>query len=142
MKIIDMKKIFNERGFMLMSVIFLLMITSFAALIFLNGTKKIVNKNSALKIIALHLAEEQFAEIESQVIAGQKPLQNFSFLGDPDDLKNYYDNREEKISESTPIIFDVSTSVKNNSHVEVKVEWTFNGEKNSIAIEKMIHTPN
>ena len=43
MKIIDMKKILNERGFMLMSVIFLLMITSFAALIFLNGTKKIVN---------------------------------------------------------------------------------------------------
>ena len=141
MKIIDMKKFFDERGFMLMSVIFLLMITSFAALIFLNGTKKIVNKNSALKIIALHLAEEQFAEIESRAEKGDS-LQNFSFLGDPADLKNYYDNREEKISEATPIIFDVSTSVKNNSHVEVKVEWTFNGEKYSIAIEKMIHTPN
>lgn len=122
----------------MMSVIFLLMITSFAALIFLNGAKKVVNQNSALQIIALHLAEEQFAEIESLAAKGTA-LQNFSFLGDPNDLKNYYDSGDENNSEVKPIIFDVATSVKGNSCVEVKVKWTLDGKENSIAIEKMIH---
>lgn len=136
-----MTKFFNENGFMMMSVIFLLMITSFSALIFFNGAKKVVNQNSALQIIALHLAEEQFAEIENLAAKGES-LQNFSFLGDSDDLKNYYDSRDEKNSAVKPIIFDVTTSVKNNSHVEVKVKWTLDGKENSIAIEKMIYTQN
>ena len=126
---------------MLMSVIFLLMITSFAALIFMNGTKKIVNQNSALRIISLHLAEEQFAEIESRAAKGEA-LQNFSFLGNPDDLKNYYDSRDENNSEVKPIIFDVTTSVKSDSRVEVKVEWTLDGKNYSIALEKLIYITN
>ena len=126
---------------MLISVIFLLMITSFAALILMNGAKKIANQNSALRIIALHLAEEQFAEIESRAAKGES-LQNFSFLGDPNDLKNYYDSGEEDNPAVKPIIFDVTTSVKPDSRVEVKVEWNLNGEKYSIAIEKLIYTTN
>ena len=138
MRIIDMKKFLDERGFMLMNVIFLLMVTSFAALILLNGTKKVVNQNSALRIIALHLAEEQIAEIESRAAKGET-LQNFSFLGKTADLKSYYDSGNEDNPEVKPIIFDVTTSVKSDSRVEVKVEWTFNGEKDSIAVEKMIY---
>lgn len=138
---ISLKKFFNERGFMLMSVVFLLMITSFAALIFLNGTKKIVNQNSALRIIALHLAEEQFAEIERKAAKGET-LQNFSFLGNPNDLKNYYDSGDEKNSEVKPIIFDVTTSVKGDSRVEVEVKWTLDGEEYSIAVEKLIYITN
>lgn len=141
MKMIDGKKIFNERGFMLMSVIFLMMMTSLAALIVMNGTKKVINQNSALRIIALHLAEEQFAEIESRAANGEA-LQNFSFLGDPGDLKNYYDSRGENDSEVKPIVFDVTTSVKADSRVEVKVKWTLDGEEYFITVEKMIHTKN
>lgn len=136
-----MNNFFDQRGFMLMSVIFLLMITSFAALIFMNGAKKVINRNSSLRIIAFHLAEEQFAEIESRV-AGGETLQNFSFLGDSGDLKNYYDNGDEKNSEITPIKFDVTTSVKSDSSVEVKVKWTLDGEEYSITVEKMIYTTN
>ena len=123
---------------MLMNVVFLMMMTSFAALILLNGSKKVINKNSALRIIALNLAEEQFAEIESRA-AQSKPLQNFPFLGDPEDLKNSYDSREEKIPESTPINFEVSTKIKNNSRVVVKVEWTLDGRDYSVELEKIIH---
>ena len=135
---ISIKKFFDERGLVLISVVFLLMITSFAALIFMNGAKKVINQNSALRIIALHLAEEQFAEIESRAAKGEA-LKNYSFLGNFDDLKNYYDSGDEDDSEIKPIIFNVTTSVKSDSRVEVKVEWNLNGEKYSIAIEKVIH---
>lgn len=143
MKMIEMKKFFNERGFMLMSVIFLLMMTSIAALVVMNGAKKVINQNSALRIIALHLAEEQFAEIERKVANdNDNALQNFSFLGDQNDLKNYYDSNNEKNPEVKPIIFDVTTSVGHDSRVEVKVKWTLDGEEYSIAIEKLIYITN
>lgn len=140
-KMIELKKIFNERGFMLMSVIFLVMMTSLAALVVMNGAKKVVNQNSALRIIALHLAEEQFAEIERRAAHGDT-LTNFGFLGDPNDLKNYYDSRGENDPEVKPIIFDVTTSIKADSRVEVKVKWTLDGEEYSIAIEKLIYNTN
>ena len=122
-----MKKIFDERGFVLLQVIFLTMITSFAGMIFLNGMKKAENQNATFRIIALHLAEEQFAELEN--LAANGSVGNNNFLGDQDDLKNYFDSNDKKINSQVPVNFKVTTNIKNLSDdllkVTVKVSWKY-----------------
>ena len=64
-----MKKILNERGFLMLDVIFLTMITALAAMILINAAPRIRNPQASLKLTALYLAEEQFAYLE----AGEEP---------------------------------------------------------------------
>lgn len=133
-----MRKIFcNERGFMLMSTIFVMMITAFMAMMILNGTKKVSNQKSALKIIAVNLADEQFAYIESDFAQGKIPASNF--LGDAEDLKNFYDNGNK---ENIPVEFQVITNIsggENNLYtVKVKVTWNFDNIDNEVEFEKVI----
>ncbi|MBR6014186.1 MAG: hypothetical protein IK062_10490 [Selenomonadaceae bacterium] len=137
-----MKKFFNERGLMLFNVIFLTLITSFAGMIVLNGMKKNENYNAELKIIALYLAEEQFAELESLAAEGNLTAGGKSFLGDTDDLKNYLYENDKKINSQIPINFEVDTNVSSYSsrlyRAEVKVSWTFKGEKKFVELKKNI----
>ena len=130
-----MRKFFcNERGFMLLSTIFVTLITAFAAMMILNGTKKISNENSALKIIAVNLANEQFAYIEAK----ENLSGSYNFLGDSDDLKNYYDSGDKII----PVEFHVSSNISgvanNLYNVKVKVTWNFDNADNEVEFEKTI----
>lgn len=128
----------GEHGFMLLSTIFLTLIAAMAAMLILNGTKKISNQNATLRIIAINLANEQFAEIE--YLAAHKNLSagSYNFLGVDSDLKNFYNDSEK----TKPIEFHVSTNVsggENNLYnVNVKVSWDFNNENYQVEFEKII----
>ena len=136
----DMKKIFDERGFMLLQVIFLTLMTSFAGMIFLNGMKKADNQNATFRIIALHLAEEQFAELENSAANGSVSSSNF--LGEQDDLKTYFDSNDKKINSQVPVNFKVTTNINNLSgnlfKAAVKVSWNYEGKNNLIELQKII----
>ena len=102
------------------------LITSFVAAMLLNGISKLQNNSATLQITAQHLANEQFALIESG--------ENFQI--DSADLKTY------NMDENFPIEFDVQTDIKNYSEnilkAVVKVSWSV-GEKNfAIEQEKLI----
>lgn len=131
-------KILNERGFMLLQVVFLAMITSIVAMIFLNGVMQTKNRNATLRLTAIHLANEQIAELESRAALGILPVGSVSWLGVDDDLTTYNSGAKE------PVKFDVKTNVANFSDsaalkkVTVKVEWKIGEEKFQIESEKVI----
>lgn len=123
----------NERGFMLLNVIFLTLITSFAAMILINAVPRVRNPQSVLRLTAIHLANEQFAMIESKAAAnGALELQ---CLVEPEDLTTENFGADESVN------FKVTSTDKpdGNLHaVTVKVEWTVNGQEDFIEIERTI----
>lgn len=128
----------DEHGFMLLSTIFLTLIAAMAAMMILNGTKKISNQNATLRIIAINLANEQFAEIEYLAAQNELSAGSHNFLGDDGDLKNFYNDKDK----TKPIEFKVYTNVsggENNLYnVNVKVSWDFNNENYQVEFEKII----
>ena len=126
---------------MFLQVIFLTLIVSVAGMIILNGMKKSENHNATLRIIALNLAEEQFAELENLAADGNLSAGNYNFLGVQEDLKNYFDSDDTKINSQVPVNFDVKTQVENFSgnlfRAKIKVEWNF-GEENFVELQKVI----
>lgn len=112
------------------------------AMIFLNASESIDNSNSALRLTAMNLIDEQFAEIESRVAKGNLSTGNLSFLGKNENLISY------NVNENNPVTFTVSTIVK--SHVTydllfivtVKVEWFFAGKNFEIESEKIFRAKN
>ena len=139
-----LSKKFSERGFMMLNVIFLTLIVSFTALIFLNGAARINNSGAELRIVALNLANEQFAEIESLAAQGKLYAGNINFLGDKEDLKNFGFYKDADLQTKTPVIFSVTSTVKNFSgyenlfNVEIKVAWNFAGKDFDIKLEKIV----
>ena len=137
------KKI-SERGFIIMNVIFLTLIVSFVALIFLNGAERIKENNSALRLAALNLANEQFAEIERLASEGILSTGNLDFLGEPKDLKNFGLYKDEDLQKKSPTNFLVTAKIKNHSdfenlkNVTVTVDWTFAGKDFKIELEKIV----
>ncbi|MBR1646679.1 MAG: hypothetical protein IJ685_07860 [Selenomonadaceae bacterium] len=130
-----MKKIFsNQRGFALLNVVLLTLITSFAAMILLNAVPRAKNPQSTLRLTALYVANEQFAQLESLATAGELNTGNYSFQGKPEDLTTE--------NAGAPIKFTVTTNVTNGSgnlrKVSVKVSWKFNGKDFEIASERMM----
>lgn len=127
-----MDRLNNERGFMLLNVIFLTLITSFAAMILINAVPRVRNPQAVLRLTAIHLANEQFAMIESKAAAGELDL---NYLGKPEDLTT------ENYSENVPITFKVTSTDKPNGNlhaVTVKVEWTFDGRDSFVELERTI----
>ncbi len=126
----------NQRGFMLLSVIFLTLVVSFGAQILLNANVKVQQRNSTLYLTAINLANEQFAEIESYAAAGKNP--ETGFMGNPADLESLNGVKED----SVPVKFEVETSYENPGEnlikAKVKVKWTIGGRENSIVSEKII----
>ncbi|MBQ4403269.1 MAG: hypothetical protein IJL12_08340 [Selenomonadaceae bacterium] len=128
-----MNNLRNERGFMLLNVVFLTLITSFAAMILMNAAPRLKNPQAALRLTAIHLANEQFAMMESKAAAGTLDL---SCQVKPEDLttKNF--------SEGVPINFTVTSSEKSsngNLHtVAVEVAWTVGGQDASVKLERTI----
>ena len=135
------KKI-SERGFMMMNVIFLTLIVSFTALIFLNGARRVNETDSALRLTALNLANEQFAEIEHLAAENNLSTGSHSFLGDENNLKNFGLYKDEDLQNKKPAEFTVTTSVENYSdnlkNVKITVKCT-HAEKNfEIELEKLV----
>lgn len=119
----------GERGFLMLNVIFLLMITSFAAMILMNAAPRVRNPQSTLRLTAIYLANEQLAELESLAARGE-PLSD-NFYGKREDLTT------ENFSEANPIEFGVTTRIIANKAV-VKVSWNVNGEDFELETEKAI----
>ena len=92
----------NQRGFMLLNVVFLTLIVSIGAQILLNANVKVQQRNSTLHLTAINLANEQFAEIESCASAGTLDAGNFLIrnLNEyKDDLKSFNGISAEKIED-------------------------------------------
>ena len=138
-----LSKKFAERGFMMMNVIFLTLIVSFTALIFLNGAARVKKSDADLQLTALNLANEQFAAIE--YLATQETLAgSYNFLGAAENLKSYGIYTDDDLTKKIPVEFAVTATVKNFSdyenlrNVTVKVSWTFNGKNFEIELEKLV----
>lgn len=120
----------NERGFMLLNVVFLTVITSLAAMILMNAAPRARNHQSTLRLTAIYLANEQFAELESLAahgdINGSQP-----FLGNKDDLTS------NNLGEDNPIEFKVTTTVS-GGRAKVKVTWQVGDDEFKIEMERTI----
>ena len=114
---------------MLLHVVFLTLITSFAAMILFNAAPRIKNPQSVLRLTALHLANEKFALIESSAARGILDLS-----AEERTTKNF--------SEKVPITLKITASEKNpggNLHfVTVRVDWTVDGQKSFLELERTI----
>lgn len=115
---------------MLLNVVFLTVITSFAAMILMNAAPRARNHQSTLRLTAIYLANEQFAELESlaarEDISGSQP-----FLGDKDDLTS------NNLSADNPIEFEVTTTVSGGI-AKVKVSWQVGDDEFKIEMERTI----
>ncbi|MBR4151511.1 MAG: hypothetical protein IKT98_00950 [Selenomonadaceae bacterium] len=100
----------------MLNVIFLTLITSLAATILFNAAPRVHNPQSTLRLTALYLANEQFAQLESLAAAGE-PLQT-NFLGKPEDLIT------ENAGKGKPTEFKVTTEVSGSNPYEVTVTVT------------------
>ena len=127
----------NQRGFMLLSVIFLTLVVSTGAMILLHANAKVQQRNSTLRITAINLANEQFAELESLAAGGNLHGGSYSFRGVADDLKSFNGVKED----SPPVEFEVETAVAESGNlreVTVTVKWTSGGEEKSFASKKFL----
>ena len=129
-----MSRLNNERGFMFLNVVFLTLITSFAAMVLFNAIPRIKNPQSVLRLTAIHLANKQFALMESK--AFEPGILDLNCLLDDEDLTT------ENFSEKSPITFTVTpheNSSDGNLHeVTVKVEWEIDGQSSSLEVERTI----
>ena len=116
---------FNEKGFILLSTVFLTLIVSFMAAMTLQAMTRVKNDDTALRLHAINLANEQFALIESG-----------SAKNIPDeDLKSY--GLYYKDAEKVPTEFHVTTNIISSGNLrEVKVTVTWN--ENTLDFEKTI----
>jgi len=128
----------NERGFLLLNVVLLTLITSFAAVILLNAEPRARNPQSTLKLTALHLADEQLAYLESYGDSGELHAGSYPFQGEPEDLVT------ENFDEDIPIEFTVTTNVseselgENLYRAAVTVSWQVEGKDFEIESERTI----
>ena len=130
-----MKSLNNERGFMLLNVVFLTLITALAAMILINAAPRIRNPQSVLRLTAIYLANEQFAMLESLAANGDSLEGQDSFLGEPTDLKS------KNFSANKLVEFDVDTKIEANGdlrEVKVKVSWKFDGKDFELETERTI----
>lgn len=115
----------NERGFMLLNVVFLTLITSFAAMILMNAAPRIRNPQATLRLTALYLANEQFAMLENKAANGELAAGSYEFLGYKDDLTTI------NFSEKIPVKFEIDTTVTENGNLrDAAVTVTIKDDKN------------
>lgn len=132
-----MKKFFSDqRGFALLNVVILTLITSFAAMILINAAPRAKNPQSTLRLTALYVANEQFAQLESLAASGNLEPGSYSFQGVTDDLTTE--------NAGAPITFTVTTHVTSNGgnlrKVSVKVLWTFGGKDFELESERTMRS--
>ena len=126
----------NERGFMLLNVVFLTLITSFAAMILLNAAPRIRTPQSVLRLTALHLANEQLAMLESMAATEGLEAGSYSFKGNDADLTT--------LNAGAPITFEIETQVTANGNlgnlrgVKVIISWEVGSETFELETERTI----
>lgn len=118
----------NERGFMLLSAIFLTLIVSIMATILLHANVKVQQRNSTLYLTAINLANEQFALLEID-----------TSLEIPDDDKKSYNGLS---GNAAPVVFRISKIHQGDRQYTVKVEWTVDGETETFESTKTILAEN
>lgn len=121
----------NEKGFMLLSAVFLTLILSFVAMMTLQTMTRTKNSDTALRLQAINLANEQFAIIES----------GFNSNIPAEDLKSYGLYRTKDLENKTPIEFKVTSNISGEGplkEVTVTVTW----ENNHLEFEKIIRREN
>lgn len=115
----------NQRGFMLLNVVILTLITSFAAAILMNAAPRIKNPQSVLRLTAIHLANEEFAILESKAANGESLTAQKNFQ-----VTSY------NLGENNPIVFDVKADIPDIStfskatSLKVTVTVTIVGDEN------------
>lgn len=130
----------NQRGFALLNVIFLMMITSFAAMILLNAAPRVRNPEPTLRLTALYLAEEQFAYLEDKAAKGELTAGSYDF---PSEYNSDLTSRN--FSEKIPVEFNVVAHVTEHNaelpnlfDAKVTVSWTVGGKDFDIETERTI----
>jgi len=103
-----MNRLNNQRGFMLLNVVFLTLITSFAAAILMNAAPRLKNPQSVLRLTAIHLANEEFAMLESLAAEGKS-------LAAEDDFQATSYN----LGAGKPIVFDVKADIPDANPTEI-----------------------
>ena len=124
-----------QRGFMLLNVIFLTLIISFAAMILLNAAPRVRNHHSTLELTALYLAQEQLAHLESLAVTGSAIGGSYGFLGDNEDLTT------ENAGSGITTEFTVNSTVTNSGDLcdlEVIVSWQSGGKNFDVQLERTI----
>lgn len=117
-----MNRLNNERGFMLLNVVILTLITSFAAMILMNAAPRLTNPQSVLRLTAIHLANEQLAVLESLAAKGELETGDCPFKGESGDLTT--------TNAGKPITFKVTTDVDAEENLRrVKVTVTIEGDE-------------
>ena len=132
-----MNKIFpDQRGFALLSVVILTLVTSVIAVILLNAVPRVKNPQATLKLTARYVAEEQFACLESMAAAGDLNASSYPFKGRDEDLTTT------NAGEGLPVKFTVDTQISpaggNVRRVKVTVSWQLNGEDFKLTSERMM----
>ena len=131
-----MNRLNNERGFILLNVIFLTLITSVAAMILMNAAPRVRNPQSMLRLTAIYLANEYFAHLESKAAAGIEILDNHEFP-----TENKDDLTTENFGAGKLIQFEITPKITpkgNLREVTVKFEWTIDGRKDYVEMERTI----
>lgn len=128
-----MKKFFSDqRGFALLNVVILTLVTSLSAMILLNAVPRVKNPQATLKLTARYLAEEQFACLESMSASGSLDAGSYSFQGRDEDLTTE--------NAGAPVKFTVTAQVSNVGgnirNVVVKVTWQFGGKDFELTSER------
>lgn len=111
-----MKILNNQRGFMLLNVVFLTLITALAATILMDAAPRIKNPQSVLRLTAIHLANKQFAILESKATAGANGFQETSY----------------NLGEDNPVVFVVKPTkiIDSGNWRKVTVTVTIEGDEN------------
>lgn len=109
---------------MLLNVVFLTLITSFVAAILMNAAPRLKNPQSVLRLTAIHLANEEFAMLESLAAEGKSLAAEDGFQATSYNL-----------GEGKPIVFDVKADIPDAkpdeiTSLKIKVTVTIVGDEN------------
>lgn len=134
----------DQRGFMLLSVVFLTLVVSMAGLILVNANVRVQQRDSTLRLTAINIANEQFAEFEHLAANGGLNDGHYDFLGVEDDLESANGLDPDKVENETAVtvLFNVDSEVKTHptglKTAAVTVTWRDGGDNETIVLEKLI----
>ena len=125
-----MNSLKNERGFLLLNVIFLTLITSVAAMILMNAATRARNPQVMLRLTAIHLTNEQFAALESLAATGDMLSGRKNFQGNDEDLTNYNLGKENPIKFEVHSEIPTVTNLNEPCPLDIKVTVKIVGDEN------------
>lgn len=118
----------NQRGFMLLSTVFLTVIVSFTAMLTLQAITQVQRGDASLRLHAMNLANEQFALIES---GSSEDIPE-------EDLKSYGLYSEKDLETKMPIIFKVTDTREDIGENLYKVTVTVTWQDEKLEFEKVV----